>query len=93
MADELTSEQILKKYNGMLDCVTMIENLAVKKLWQDEDSEIAHANGAGWTDEFRKKIVSNNIEHLEMMLKQSYWTSEDMTSVNKAVTDGKAFIA
>jgi len=93
MADELTSEQILKKYNGMLDCVTMIENLAVKKLWEDADPLVANANGAGWTDEFRKKIVSNNVDHLEMMVKQSYWTTEDMTSVNKAVTDGKAFIA
>jgi len=92
MADEFTADEIAKKYKGMLDCVEMIETLAVKKLWQDEDSEIAHANGAGWTDEFRKKIVSNNIEHLEMMLKQSYWTSEDMTSVNTAIKNGKAFI-
>ena len=92
MADEFTADEIAKKYKGMLDCVEMIEILAVKKLWQDEDSEIAHANGAGWTDEFRKKIVSNNIEHLEMMLKQSYWTSEDMTSVNTAIKNGKAFI-
>jgi len=54
---------------------------------------VANANGAGWTHEFRKKIVGNNVDHLEMMVKQSYWTTEDMTSVNKAVTDGKAFIA
>tara|TARA_R100001086_G_scaffold211552_1_gene127559 strand:- start:751 stop:1032 length:282 start_codon:yes stop_codon:yes gene_type:complete len=93
MADEFTADEIAEKYKGMLDCVTMIESLAVKKLWEDSDPLVANANGAGWTDEFRKKIVSNNVDHLEMMLKQSYWTSEDMTSVNKAVTDGKAFIA
>ena len=93
MADEFTADEIAKKYNGMLDCVTMIENLAVKKLWEDSDPLVANANGAGWTHEFRKKIVGNNVDHLEMMVKQSYWTTEDMTSVNKAVTDGKAFIA
>ena len=36
--------------------------------------------------------MSRNIEHLETMKAQDYWTTEDMTAVNKAITDGKEYL-
>ena len=91
-ATPLSNNQIAEVYKGMLDCVTLIENIAVKKLWEDEDIFIANSFGASWKPDERKQIVKKNVDHLEMMLKQSYWTSEDMTSVNTAIKNGKAFI-
>tara|TARA_R100000655_G_scaffold1444_1_gene5552 strand:+ start:21692 stop:21979 length:288 start_codon:yes stop_codon:yes gene_type:complete len=92
-ATPLSNDQIAEVYKGMLDCVTLIENMVVKKLWEDADFAVANAHGATYTVSERKSIVQKNVTHLENRLKESYWTSEDMTSVNKAVTDGKAFIA
>jgi len=44
---------------------------------QPEDME-----DADWTD-----TVSRNVEHLELMKAKDYWTSEDMTAVDKAIAD------
>ena len=33
------------------------------------------------------------IEHLELMVAQSYWTDQSMTAVNAAITAGKAYTA
>ena len=30
---------------------------------------------------------ARNVEHLELMVAKDYWTSEDMTAVNKAIKD------
>ena len=30
-----------------------------------------------------------NVEHLELMVAKDFWTSEDMTAVNKAIADNK----
>ena len=40
----------------------------------------------------KKECMSRNIEHLEIMVAQDYWTTEDMTAVNKAITDGKGYL-
>ena len=36
--------------------------------------------------------MSRNIEHLETMKAKDYWTTEDFTAVDKAITDGKKYI-
>ena len=37
--------------------------------------------------------VKRNVEHLEAMLLRDFWTTEDMSDVNAAITAGKAYIA
>ena len=32
---------------------------------------------------------ARNVEHLELMKAKTYWTSEDMTAVDKAIADNK----
>ncbi len=34
-----------------------------------------------------------NVDHLEIMLAKDFWTDQDMTAVNAAVTSGGAYIA
>ena len=44
-------------------------------------------------DEETLACVKRNIDHLEHMLTRDYWTTEDMSDVNAAITAGKAYIA
>ena len=37
--------------------------------------------------------VKRNVDHLEIMLAKDFWTDQDMTAVNAAVTSGGAYIA
>ena len=39
---------------------------------------------ADWTD-----MKSSNVEHLELMKAKDFWTSEDMSAVDKAIADNK----
>ena len=39
----------------------------------------------------KQNCVDRNVEHLEIMLAKDYWTNEDMTAVDKAIKDGKAY--
>ena len=41
----------------------------------------------------RQDCVNRNVEHLEIMVAKDYWTTEDMTAVNAAITAGKAHTA
>jgi hypothetical protein len=45
------------------------------------------------TAEDKQSCVDRNVEHLELMKTKDYWTSEDMTNVDKAITAGKAYKA
>ena len=38
-------------------------------------------------------FIKRNVEHLEEMLTRDFWTTEDMSDVNAAVTAGNAYIA
>ena len=37
--------------------------------------------------------VERNVRHLEIMVAKDFWTNEDMTASNDAITAGKAYIA
>ena len=45
------------------------------------------------TAEEKQDCVDRNVEHLELMKTKDYWTSEDMTAVDKAIKDGKGYKA
>ena len=43
------------------------------------------------SNDFKREIVNNHVSYLSHMVSQDFWTSEDMTTINNAITDGKAY--
>lgn len=75
-----SSEQIAINYAAMGDSVIMINNTIAGDTIFEEATD-------------KQECVDINVAQLELMLGQSYWTSEDMTAVNAAITAGKAYKA
>ena len=75
--ETLTTEQIAQNYSAAGDSVTLINELVAITTLTDE----------------QRDTVSRNVEHLELMVAKTYWTSEDLAPLNSAVTAGKAKIA
>ena len=72
-----TAAQIAQHYTAMGHSVDLINEVIA----------------TGDTDAESKDAISRNVEHLEIMLTRDYWTNEDMSSVNSAITAGKAYNA
>ena len=70
MEDQITAEQIAKHYSAAMDSVNLL-NAGQPEDMSDED----------WAD-----TVSRNVEHLEIMVAKDFWTTEDMTPFNTAIT-------
>jgi hypothetical protein len=45
------------------------------------------------SDDFKNHIVEHHVAYLTTMVNQEFWTSEDMTSVNSAITSGNSYIS
>jgi len=71
MSDELTAEEIAANYTAMGHSVDLLNAGKPEDMEDDE-----------WTD-----MKSRNVEHLKLMKAKDYWTSEDMTAVDKAIAD------
>ena len=69
-----TAEQIAKNYSAALDSVTLINELMALESRDTEQTD----------------TVARNVEHLEIMVDKDYWTSEDLSPLNNAITAGKA---
>ncbi len=69
MIIETTPEQIAKHYSATMDSVNLI-NAGQPEGMTDED----------WAD-----TVSRNVEHLQIMLAKTYWTTEDLTPLQALV--------
>ena len=78
---EKTKEEIAQDYTAMGHSVDLINAVV---------GGTAMAND---TAEEKQDCVDRNVEHLELMKTKDYWTSEDMTAVDKAIKDGKAYKA
>ena len=72
--ETLTTEQIAQNYTASLDSVTLINELMAL---DTRDAE-------------QTATVARNVEHLEIMVAKDYWTSEDLSPLNAAITTGKA---
>ena len=72
MSEELTLEEILKKYNNLKDSVTAI-NEAIVEL------------DAGSSEENFESILRCNLDHLTYMKRRPFWTTEDFTNVDTAI--------
>jgi fructose/tagatose bisphosphate aldolase len=76
-----TVEEIAQDYKAMGHSVELINGIIDGSKMADE------------SEEDKKDTVKRNVEHLEIMVAKDYWTNEDMTAVNAAITAGKAYLA
>jgi len=72
--ETLTAAEIAQNYSAALDSVTVIN--ALMDLSSRTEEETA--------------TVARNVEHLQLMVAKTYWTSEDLDPLNDAVTRGGA---
>ena len=76
-----TAEQIAQDYTAMGHSVDLINAI------------IAGTQMADDTAADRQDCVDRNVEHLELMVVKDYWTTEDMTAANAAITAGQGYTA
>jgi hypothetical protein len=76
-----TAEEIAQHYKAMGDSVELINGIIDGSKMADE------------SEEDKKDTVKRNVDHLEIMVAKDYWTNEDMTAVNAAITAGTAYLA
>jgi hypothetical protein len=69
-----TTEEIAQDYTAMGHSVTLITDIIAGNAMADD------------TAEDKQGCVDRNVEHLELMVAKDYWTDEDMTAVNSAIT-------
>jgi hypothetical protein len=82
MSEEVkTAEEITQDYTAMGHSVDLINGIIDGSQMNDEEAAD------------RQDCVDRNVEHLELMVAKDYWTTESMTSVNSAITAGKAYTA
>jgi len=79
--DEITAEEIAQHYLAMGHSVDLINAIIAGEHDDDMDA-----------DE-RQDCVSRNVEHLEIMVAKDFWTSEDMTAANAAISAGNSYSA
>ena len=79
--DELTAEQIAQHYTAMGHSVDLINAIIAGDAMSDDDAED------------KQDCVNRNVEHLEIMVAKDFWTTEDMTAANAAITAGTAYTA
>jgi len=78
---EKTAEEIAQDYTAMGHSVDLINAIIAGNAMADD------------TAEDKQDCVDRNVEHLEIMVAKDYWTSEDMTAVNSAITAGQGYTA
>ena len=79
--DNPTAEEIAEHYSAMGDSVSLINSIIAGTEMADESAED------------KQDCVDRNVEHLEIMVAKDYWTDEDMTAVNSAITAGQGYTA
>ena len=78
---EKTAEQIAQDYTAMGHSVDLINAIIAGTAMADD------------TAEDKQDCVDRNVAHLEIMVAKDYWTDEDMTAVNSAITAGQGYTA
>jgi len=74
--ETITPLQITQHYKALGESVALVNEIL----------------DCGDTDDESKDCVRRNVEHMEIMVTKDFWTTEDMTSVNQAVTDGNTYL-
>ena len=76
-----TVDEIAQDYTAMGHSVELINGIIAGTSMIDEETAD------------KQSAVDRNVEHLELMVAKDYWTTEDMTATNAAITAGKAYTA
>jgi hypothetical protein len=76
-----TVEEIAQDFTAMGHSVELINGIIAGTSMIDEEAAD------------KQSAVDRNVEHLELMVAKDYWTSEDMTAVNAAITAGTGYTA
>ena len=76
-----TAEEITQDYTAMGHSVDLINAIIAGTAMADD------------TAEEKQDCVDRNVAHLEIMMAKDYWTDEDMTAVNSAITAGQGYTA
>ena len=76
-----TTEEIAQDFTAMGHSVTLINEVIAGTQMADESAEE------------KQSCVDRNVEHLELMVAKDFWTDEDMTAVNSAITAGNSYTA
>ena len=79
--EELTTEEIAQNYTAMGHSVDLINAIIAGTAMADDEAED------------KQDCVDRNVAHLEIMVAKDYWTDEDMTAVNSAITAGQSYTA
>jgi len=78
---EKTAEEIAQDYTAMGHSVDLINAIIAGTAMADDEAED------------KQDCVDRNVAHLEIMVAKDYWTDEDMTAVNAAITAGQGYTA
>jgi len=78
---EKTAEEIAQDYTAMGHSVDLINAIIAGTAMADD------------TAKEKQDCVDRNVAHLEIMVAKDYWTDEDMTAVNSAITAGQGYTA
>ena len=79
--DTKTAEEIAQDYTAMGHSVDLINAIIAGTQMADDEAEE------------KQDCVDRNVAHLEIMVAKDYWTDEDMTAVNSAITAGQGYTA
>jgi len=72
MSDTPTAEEIAQHYSAAMDSVNLINDLMAQDSRTEEEQD----------------TVDRNVDHLEIMVNKDFWTTEDLTPLNNAITAG-----
>lgn len=68
----MTPEEIAGHYSAAMDSVNLINALVAQETLTDEEQD----------------TIDRNVAHLQLMVTKDYWTTEDLTPFNNAITAG-----
>lgn len=74
--EEITAEEIAKHYDHAGHSVIKINQLLALDERTQQDLD----------------RIDRNVQHLEIMVAKDYWTTEDLTPFNDAITAGRAVL-
>jgi hypothetical protein len=79
--DVKTAEDIAQDFTAMGHSVELINGIIDGSKMADDEAED------------KQSTVDRNVEHLELMVAKDFWTDEDMTAVESAITAGNDYTA
>ena len=68
----MTSEEIAHHYSAAMDSVNLINALVAQESLTDDEQD----------------RIDRNVAHLKIMVAKDYWTTEDLTPFNDAISAG-----